>query len=67
MYVGTDGRPRFAGALRQTLGIVALVALARERGLDAVYVPALGACEATRLGSIGVMRGAEGGIPLRPC
>jgi hypothetical protein len=34
--------------LRHTPGIIALVALARERGLDTVYVPAIDAREAVR-------------------
>jgi magnesium chelatase family protein len=44
-----------AGALRHTPGIIALVALARERGLHTVYVPAVDAREATVLGGVRVM------------
>src|SRR5690348_10501950 len=43
------------GALRHTPGIIALVALARERGLDTVYVPAIDAREATLPGGVRVM------------
>jgi magnesium chelatase family protein len=43
------------GSLRHTPGIIALVALARERGLDTVYVPAVDAREATLLGGVQVM------------
>jgi len=43
------------GSLRHTPGIIALVALARERGLDTVYVPAIDAREATLLGGVRVM------------
>src|SRR4051794_31858206 len=39
------GLTPFAGSLRHTPGVIALVALARERGLDAVYVPAIDARE----------------------
>src|SRR3954468_17377835 len=44
-----------AGALRHTLGIIALVSLARERGLHTAYVPPIDAREATLLG--GALRG----------
>jgi hypothetical protein len=44
-----------ASSLRHTPGIIALVALARERGLDIVYVPAIDAREATLLGGVRVM------------
>ncbi|HLI26710.1 MAG TPA: YifB family Mg chelatase-like AAA ATPase [Chloroflexota bacterium] len=43
------------GALRHTPGMIALVALARERGLHTVYVPAIDAREATLLGGVRVM------------
>ena len=43
------------GALRHSPGIIALVALARERGLHTVYVPAVDAREATLLGGVRVM------------
>jgi magnesium chelatase family protein len=43
------------GALRHTPGIIALVSLARERGLHTVYVPAIDAREATLLGGLRVM------------
>ncbi len=43
------------GSLRHTPGIIALVALARERGLGTVYVPAVDAREATLLGGVQVM------------
>src|SRR5215211_7545829 len=43
------------GSLRHTPGIIALVALARERGLDTVYVPAIDARESTPLGGVRVM------------
>ncbi len=43
------------GALRHTPGIIALVSLARERGLHTVYVPAIDAREATLLGGVRVM------------
>ena len=42
-----------AGSLRHTPGIIALVVLACERGLDTGYVPASDAREATLLGSSG--------------
>jgi hypothetical protein len=44
-----------AGSLRHSPGIIALVALARERGLETVYVPAIDAREATLLGGVRVM------------
>jgi magnesium chelatase family protein len=44
-----------AGALRHTPGIIALVSLARERGLHTAYVPAIDAREATLLGGVRVM------------
>src|SRR5438094_10033542 len=44
-----------AGALRHTPRIIALVSLARERGLHTVYVPAIDAREATLLGGLRVM------------
>jgi magnesium chelatase family protein len=43
------------GALRHTPGIIALVSLARERGLHTVYVPAVDAREAALLGGVRVM------------
>ena len=43
------------GGLRHTPDSIALVALARERGLDTVYVPAIDAREATLLGDVRVM------------
>src|SRR4051794_24112330 len=43
------------GALRHTPGIIALVSLARERGLHTAYVPAIDAREATLLGGVRVM------------
>ena len=43
------------GSLRHTPGIIALVALARERGLETVFVPAVDAREATLLGGVRVM------------
>jgi hypothetical protein len=46
---------QLVGSLRHTPGIIALVALARERGLDTVSVPAIDAREATLLGGVRVM------------
>lgn len=43
------------GGLRHTPGIIALVALARERGLHTVYVPAVDAREAALLGGVRVI------------
>ncbi|HZU05256.1 MAG TPA: YifB family Mg chelatase-like AAA ATPase [Chloroflexota bacterium] len=43
------------GTLRHTPGIIALVALARERGFETVYVPAVDAREASLLGGVRVM------------
>jgi magnesium chelatase family protein len=43
------------GTLRHTPGMIALVGLARERGLHTVYVPAIDAREATLLGGVRVM------------
>ncbi len=40
------------GSLRHSPGITAVVALARERGLETVYVPTIEAREATLLGGV---------------
>jgi hypothetical protein len=55
-----------AVALRHTPGIVALVALARERELDTVYVLAIDAREATLLGDVRVMPVPTLGAPVVP-
>ncbi len=63
------------GTLRHTPGIIALVSLARERGLPTVYVPAIDAREATLLGGVRVMpvptlaalvRHLRGEVPIHP-
>ena len=41
--------------MRHSAGIIALVALARERGMHTVYVPALDAREASLLGGVRIM------------
>src|SRR5215207_3944774 len=43
------------GTFRHSAGIIALVALARERGMHTVYVPALDAREASLLGGVRIM------------
>jgi hypothetical protein len=48
-------RSEWKEALTFRSRIIALVALARERGLDTVYVPAIGAREATLLGGVRAM------------
>jgi magnesium chelatase family protein len=64
-----------AGALRHTMGIIALVALARERVLRTVYVPTIDAREAALLGGVRVMpvptlaalvQHLRGEVPIEP-
>jgi predicted ATPase with chaperone activity len=47
------------GSLRHSPGIIALVPLARERGLDTVYMPAIDAREETLLTALVALRRRE--------